>query len=63
MGKSATELIDDIIKEPTLDEFMRRDPAHLTESDYANITGRFRDLRAQFIEAEEKKSMKKQGVM
>ena len=62
MAKSSSELIDEIIQDPSLDEFMKRDPATLTRDDYVNIVEHFRKLRAEFIEAEEKKSMKKQGV-
>lgn len=62
MTKSSSELIDEIIQVPSLDEFMKRDPATLTDEDYANIVEHLRNLRAEFIEAEEKKSMKKQGV-
>ncbi len=62
MSKDATELIDDIVKKPSLDEAMRRDPAGLTADDFTNIVEIQRDDRAQFIAAEEKKAMKKQGL-
>lgn len=58
----ANQLIEEIITEPSLDDFMRRDPAELTDEDFARIVEIERDNRAKFIAAEEKKQMKKQGI-
>ena len=62
MTKDAKELIAEIAEKPALDEFMRRDPAGLTKPEFANIVEGEREKRAQFIAAEEKKAMKKQGL-
>ncbi len=58
----ATELIDDIVTAPNLDDFMRRDPASLTAAELSDIVRIQRENRAQFIAVEEKKAMKKQGL-
>ncbi len=55
-------LIDEIATRPSLDDYMKRDPASLTITDYAAIVEIEREQRAQFIAAEEKKQMKKQGL-
>ena len=58
----ATEMITEIASEPSLDDFMKRDPASLTDVDFTFIVQIEREKRAQFIAAEEKKAMKKQGL-
>ena len=55
-------MIDEIATKPSLDDYMKRDPANLTDTDLAAIVEIEREQRAQFIAAEETKKMKKQGL-
>ncbi len=60
--KDGNAHIDEIATKPSLDDYMKRDPASLTTTDFAAIVEIERDNRAKFIAAEEKKQMKKQGL-
>ncbi len=53
--KTGPEIIDDMIKEPTLDEMMRRDPATLSDADLRRIVELEREQRAIFIKGKVEK--------
>lgn len=59
--KTAIELLDEAAQEPTLDDYLRRDPATLSPKDIANVVIKERKMRAMFIEAEAAKKGKKKG--
>ncbi len=48
----AEEVQEAAIKQATLDEFMRRDPAALSESDRVEMVELLRRSRSRFIKAE-----------
>jgi len=50
--KTGPEIMDQITKEPTLDEFMCRDPKDLTIADRRRMVKHLREERAQFIAKE-----------
>lgn len=52
------EVLTQAAKEPTLDEYLRRDPATLTPKDLEAIVRMERSRRAMFIEADAKKGEK-----
>lgn len=60
--KKGMELLDEAAQEPTLDDFMRRDPAAITPSERADLIQVLRKDRAAFIKAEGKKQSKKEGI-
>lgn len=60
--KLATEIIDEATADATIDEVLRRDPADNTREDYRLMIEAMRFKRAMFIENQEKKAAKKQGV-
>ena len=49
--KSATEIMDEIVQRPTLDEFMQR-LAPLTEAEYQQLVQTLRDERPLYIAKE-----------
>lgn len=55
-------VVDEIVKHPTLDEYLDRHPSTLTETDYLKLINNLRADRAMFIKGEiekkEKKSLK-----
>ncbi len=51
--KTGSELIDEIAETVDLDEFMRRDPATLSDEHIRTISARLRADRAKFIKARE----------
>lgn len=57
--KTAVELMEEASQEPTLDEYLRRDPATLTPRDVEQIIVAERKRRALFIEQDRKKREKK----
>lgn len=57
--KTGPELVEEAGKEPTLDEYLRRDPATLTPKDLSKIVDMERRRRAMFIEADAAKKEKK----
>jgi hypothetical protein len=52
--KDAAEVIDEAVKAPSLDEYMKRDPLHLTDEDRRAMVEIHRRQRAEFIKNEEK---------
>lgn len=60
--KLATEIMDEATADSTIDEVLRRDPANLTDADYAALRDALRLKRAMFIEQGEKKAAKKEGI-
>jgi hypothetical protein len=59
---AAPELIDEAGKDPTLDEFMRRDPADLSDEEFKGVVSLQRTARGQFILKQAKRQAKKEGV-
>ncbi len=62
MPKSATEQIKEAASQPTMDEYMRRDPAKLGKGDLPHMVDLLRGDRAAFLERESKKAAKKEGL-
>jgi len=58
----ANELLDEIAKQPTVDEFMRRNPHTMTEDDFRQMVLAQRHERALFLTAQDKKKAKRAGV-
>lgn len=58
--KTAPELIDEMVKEPTLDEFMDRDPAQV---DFPELVKVLRADRARFLTKEEARKDKRAGII
>ena len=61
--KTGPELVEEAGKEPTLDEYLRRDPATLTPVDLVRIVEIERKRRAMFIaqDAEKREKKKEEG--
>ena len=59
---TANEMMDEAAAEPTLDEFMRRDPSTHTDDDRRVAITIHRRNRAAFIKAGEKRKAKREGV-
>ena len=53
--KTATDLVTDMIKDPTLDQFFDRNPAELKDQDFRALVEIERARRAEFIKAEASK--------
>ncbi len=60
--KHGNELLDEAAAAPSLDDFMKRDPASLTPADRGDLINVLRHDRAAFIRAEDKKQSKKEGI-
>ncbi len=58
----ANAVMDAAVEQATLDEFMRRDPAALAESDRMDMVELLRHARARYIKAEAQKQAKKEKV-
>ena len=57
-------IINDAVKDVTLDSFLSRHPSLLkSDTDYPALVQKLRDDRARFIDAQEKKKMKKEGMV
>lgn len=59
--KTGPELIEEAAQEPTLDEYLRRDPATLSPKDLGKIVELQRKSRAMFIAQDAAKKEKKSG--
>jgi hypothetical protein len=59
MSEDGKEILEAAGAEPTLDEYLRRDPATLTPKDLAQIVVLERKRRAMFIEASAKRKADK----
>lgn len=57
--KTAPEVLAEAAQEPTLDEYLKRDPATLSPKDLVRIVEMERKRRAMFIAAEVEKKEKK----
>lgn len=55
------ELLAEAAKEPTLDEYLKRDPATLEPKDIRAIIAKERERRAVFIAAESARKAKRKG--
>lgn len=53
------EIVDEIAKRPTLDEFLDRHPRTLTDDDFRKLISNLRADRAMFIKGEIEKKDKK----
>ena len=49
------QLMDEVIRKPTLDDYLDKNPRLLTWKDYVEMSQLLHDERAVFIEAERKK--------
>jgi hypothetical protein len=60
--KDAVTLMDEVVKHPTLDEFMQRhgggNPAMMSEADWPDLVEVLREERPRFIEKSTKKDKK-----
>lgn len=59
MTKTAVEIMDEIVKEPTLDELMRR-LTPLTEDEYVQLVARLREERPLYISKEAARKERKE---
>ena len=53
--KTATDMVTDMIADPTLDAFFDRNPAELTDQNFRALVEIERARRAEFIKAEASK--------
>lgn len=58
---TATDMIAEAARQPTLDELMARDPATLTREDRRLMIEALRAERAQWIAEQERKAEKKEA--
>lgn len=59
--KTGVELLVEASAEPTLDEYLRRDPATLSPRDIEQLIAIERKRRAMFIDVDKKKKEKKRN--
>ena len=60
-GPTGQELVEEIRKDPSLDEVMRRDPTNVTEADLRSIVQHEREARALFIKGQADRKAKRRG--
>jgi len=53
--ETAKETIDQMVEEPTLDEFFKKNPKHFTDEDYKQMVRVAREQRARFVKKKEAK--------
>ena len=53
--KTARDMVDEMIADPTLDQFFDRNPAELTDQNFRALVEIERAQRAEFIKAEASK--------
>ena len=62
MTDDAKTQMEEAAATPTLDDYMRRDPADLSGEDYLALIEIFRAKRVEFLAKEQKKADKKEGI-
>ena len=60
--KTANELMDEVVKHPTLDRFLDRHPPTLSMQDFYELVVNLRRERAQFIQNDAEKKEKKHAA-